>query len=70
MKIAIQSIPLFILFLFLASVEASELRENHELDAKVRAFLNSGIRWRDLPNYETAIESRGGDVSIRYKKAG
>ncbi|MBN1480286.1 methyltransferase domain-containing protein [candidate division KSB1 bacterium] len=48
MKIAAHSIPLFILFLLIAIVEAKELRENPKLDAKVKAFLNSGVRWRDM----------------------
>jgi predicted O-methyltransferase YrrM len=47
MKKYIYFILLALLFLHARS-NSAEIKENPELDAQVRAFLNSDIRWRDM----------------------
>ncbi len=41
-------IALFLLFIVALPIMAQELKENPELDEKVKAFLDSDVRWRDM----------------------
>ena len=39
---------LFSILVYSLTLNAGDLKENAELDAKVKAFLNSDVRWRDM----------------------